>query len=63
MPKVHLPVRVEKKALERLKVLSKQDNRTLSGYVNNVLKKHIESKEEEKPKGAIDLLREWKNNK
>lgn len=41
MTKIHLPVRVEKEVLEQIKNLAKQDNRTVSGYVNNVLTDHI----------------------
>jgi len=40
MAKVQLPVRIDPDTLKQLKKLAKADNRTLSNYVETVLKDH-----------------------
>lgn len=41
MTKVHLPVRVEKEVLDGIKKAAEQENKTVSKYVNDTLKKHL----------------------
>lgn len=41
MEKVQLPVRIEKDDLNELRELAKAENRSLSNYVDTVLKTHI----------------------
>lgn len=40
--KLPLQVNTEQEVIDDLKRLAKKDNRTLSNYIENVLKKHIE---------------------
>lgn len=41
MAKIQLPVRIEEEQLNELKELAKADNRTLSNYVDTMIKNHI----------------------
>lgn len=41
MTKIQLPVRIEEEQLNELKELAKADNRTLSNYVDTMIKNHI----------------------
>jgi len=44
MSKKQLPVRVDEAVLKKLQEFSKKDNRTLSNYVETVLKNHVNRK-------------------
>jgi len=44
MAKQQLPVRVDEAVLKKLQEFSKKDNRTLSNYVETVLKNHVNRK-------------------
>ena len=46
MEKIQLPVRIEKEDLNELKDLAKAENRSLSNYVDTVLKTHIALKKQ-----------------
>jgi hypothetical protein len=41
MAKIQLPVRIEEKELSELKQLAKLENRSLSNYVDTMIKNHI----------------------
>ena len=41
MAKKMISMRIEKEILEKIRELAKMDNRTVTGYVENTLKKHI----------------------
>lgn len=43
MAKIQLPVRIEEKQLNTLKELARADNRTLSNYVDTMIKEHIKN--------------------
>lgn len=47
MAKIQLPVRIEKEQLNELKELAKADNRTLSNYVDTMIKNHIADRQKE----------------
>ena len=42
--KVQLPVRIEEERVKELRRLAKLENRTLSNYVDTILKEFIENK-------------------
>jgi hypothetical protein len=44
MPKIQLPVRIEEEQLNELKKLAKAENRSLSNYVDTLIKDHVKSK-------------------
>lgn len=44
MSKKQLPVRVDETVLKKLKEFAKKDNRTLSNYVETVLKNYVNRK-------------------
>lgn len=44
MAKVQLPVRIEEDQINKLKKLADDENRSLSNYVDTLIKDHIKSK-------------------
>ena len=48
MGKVQLPVRIEEDDLNQLRFLAKAENRSLSNYVDTVLKSHIALKKQKR---------------
>lgn len=50
MAKIQLPVRIEENELSELKRLAKLENRSLSNYVDTMIKNHI-ALEKQKGKG------------
>ena len=48
MAKIQLPVRIEQSDLNELRELAKAENRSLSNYVDTVLKNHIALKNRNK---------------
>ena len=47
MVKIQLPVRIEEKELSELKQLAKLENRSLSNYVDTMIKNHIADRQKE----------------
>ncbi|MCK5605303.1 hypothetical protein KAR91_25650 [Candidatus Pacearchaeota archaeon] len=45
--KIQLQIRTEKEVVDKIRKLAAKDNRTLSSYIHNLLKLHIESAEKE----------------
>lgn len=45
MAKIQLPVRIEEKELSELKQLAKLENRSLSNYVDTMIKTHISDRQ------------------